>query len=110
MPDIMIRHIDRLMAERIKLLAKERQWSINDVVLHALRHGLGVSENNGLLSENSRESKELTAPTGQWDASEQAAFQEAMQALTVARSEQLAPNNRKLNELSSDQLDVRGAA
>lgn len=99
MPDIMIRHIDRLMAERIKLLAKERQWSINDVVLQALRHGLGVSENNGVLAENLRESRDLTEVSGHWDASERAAFQEAMQALAVARSEQLAPTNRKVSEL-----------
>jgi hypothetical protein len=100
MPDIMIRHIDRLMAERIKLLAKERQWSINDVVLQALRHGLGVSESNGLLAENLRESSELTDAGGHWDASERAAFQEAMQALAVARAEQLAPvPSRKASEL-----------
>lgn len=99
MPDIMIRHIDRLMAERIKVLAKERQWSINDVVLQALRHGLGVSESSGLLAETLCESRDLTASGGQWDASEQAAFQEAMQALTVARSEQLAPVNGSVSEL-----------
>jgi hypothetical protein len=100
MPDIMIRHIDRLMAERIKVLAKERQWSVNDVVLQALRHGLGVSESTGLLAETLRESRDLTASAsgGQWDASEQAAFQEAMQALTVARSEQLAPVNGSAGE------------
>jgi hypothetical protein len=99
MPDIMIRHIDRLMAERIKLLAKERQWSINDVVLQALRHGLGVSEGGGLLAETSLETKELSAPSGEWDASEQAAFQEAMQALAMARAEQLAPAVRKVELL-----------
>lgn len=90
MPDLMIRHIDRLMAERIKLLAKERQWSINDVVLQALRHGLGVSENHGLLAENMLGSTDLSF--GHWDASERAAFQEAVQALAVARPEQLAPS------------------
>jgi hypothetical protein len=99
MPDIMIRHIDRLMAERIKLLAKERQWSINDVVLQALRHGLGVSESGGLLSENLRESRDLSVAVGHWDASERAVFQEAMQALVIARSEQLAPNQREVSEL-----------
>jgi hypothetical protein len=93
MPDITIRHIDRLMAERIKLLAKERQWSINDVVLQALRHGLGVSESSGILAENLRDSRELTTIGGHWDAGERAAFQEAMQALSVARPEQLAPVN-----------------
>jgi hypothetical protein len=99
MPDIMIRHIDRLMAERIKLLAKERQWSINDVVLQALRHGLGVSESNGLLTENLLESRDLTETGGHWDASERAAFQEAMQALAVARSEQWVPLSHKAGEL-----------
>ncbi|WP_225737682.1 hypothetical protein [Dyella acidiphila] len=95
----MIRHIDRLMAERIKLLAKERQWSINDVVLQALRHGLGVAENNGLLAENLFESRDLSSAVGHWDASERAVFQETMQALAVARSEQLAPANRAVGEL-----------
>jgi len=90
MPDIMIRHADRLMVERIKILAKERQWSVNDVLLQALRHGLGVSESAGLLAESSRESKELAPPANEWDASEQAAFKEAMQALSIARPEQLA--------------------
>jgi hypothetical protein len=94
MPDIMIRHIDRLMAERIQLLAKERQWSVNDVVLQALRRGLGVAESSSKLAETSIESTELAKPPGEWDASEQAAFQEAMQALAVARAEQLAPAGR----------------
>ena len=88
MPDLMIRHIDRLMADRIKLLAKARQWSINDVVLQALRQGLGVAE-SGSLAENALESNDLTF-AGNWDASERAAFQEAVQALAMARPEQLA--------------------
>jgi hypothetical protein len=79
------------MAERIKLLAKARQWSINDVVLQALRQGLGVSENNGMLAENLLEPSDLSFGGGYWDASERAVFQEAMQALAMARSEQLAP-------------------
>ncbi|RDS79611.1 hypothetical protein DWU98_16175 [Dyella monticola] len=93
MPDLMIRHIDRLMADRIKLLAKERHWSINDVVLQALRQGLGVSEGGGLLAENLLESSDLSIASGHWDANERAAFQEAMQALATARAEQLAPSH-----------------
>lgn len=88
MPDIVIRHIDRLMAERIKLLAKERQWSINDVVLQALRHGLGVSESGGLFAENMYEPGD-SSDAGHWDAREHAAFQEAVQALAMARTEPL---------------------
>ncbi|WP_284332639.1 hypothetical protein [Dyella flagellata] len=85
----MIRHIDRLMADRIKLLAKARQWSINDVVLQALRQGLGVAEGN-VLAENALESNDLSF-AGNWSASERAAFHEAVQALAKARPEQLAP-------------------
>jgi hypothetical protein len=60
-------------------------------VLQALRQGLGVSENNGLLAENMLESSDLSFG-GHWDARERAAFQEAVQALTMARPEQLAPS------------------
>jgi hypothetical protein len=91
-PDIVIRHIDNLMAERIKSLAKDRQWSINDVVLHALRHGLGMSSGN-IFAETMLDPGELTVLSGQWDASEKAAFQEAVHALALAPSTQLAPGN-----------------
>ncbi|GGA32701.1 hypothetical protein [Dyella nitratireducens] len=97
MPDLMIRHIDRLMAERIKLLAKSRQWSINDVVLQALRQGLGVSESN-LLAETALESNDLSFAAGHWNSSERAAFQEAMQALAMARPEQLSVQAGELLE------------
>ncbi len=43
MPDILVRHIDEAVAERIKELARARHWSLNDVILHALRHGLGMA-------------------------------------------------------------------
>lgn len=90
MPDFVIRHIDNLMAQRIKAMAKERQWSINDVVLHALRHGLGMASGR-LLAENLFDQESLAALGGQWDAAEQAVFQEAMQALASAREERLVP-------------------
>ncbi|WP_232823614.1 hypothetical protein [Dyella sp. C9] len=89
MPDLVIRHIDSLMAERIKALAKERQWSINDVVLHALRHGLGMASPN-LFAETMLDPGDLTTLGGQWDAKEKAAFQEAVQALSRAPSSDLA--------------------
>jgi hypothetical protein len=46
MPDIMVRQIDEALAERIKELALARKWSINDVILHALRHGLGMASSD----------------------------------------------------------------
>ena len=87
MPDLVIRHIDNLMAERIKALAKERQWSINDVVLHALRHGLGMASTN-LFAETMLDTDTVVL-SGHWDAAERAAFHEAVQALSVAPSSQL---------------------
>jgi hypothetical protein len=93
MPDIVIRHIDNSMAERIKTLAKERQWSINDVVLHALRHGLGMASSGNIFAETMLDPGDLTVLSGQWDAAEKAVFQEAIQALASARAEQLAPVN-----------------
>ncbi|MDO1529586.1 hypothetical protein QMK61_12170 [Fulvimonas sp. R45] len=92
MPDLVIRHIDSLMAERIKSLAKDRQWSINDVVLHALRHGLGMASSN-IFAETLLNPDAATVLGGQWDAKEKAVFQEALQALASARAEQLAPAN-----------------
>jgi len=93
MPDLIIKHIDNLMAERIKTLAKERRWSINDVVLHALRHGLGMTEGSNIFAETLLDPGAMTVLSGQWDAKEKAAFQEAVQALTQVPSEQLAPGN-----------------
>jgi len=89
-PDIVIRHIDSLMAERIKSLAKERQWSINDVVLNALRNGLGMSAAGQIFTETMLDPGNLVL-AGQWDAREKAVFQEAVQALAVTAPTQLAP-------------------
>ncbi|HET6552452.1 MAG TPA: hypothetical protein VFG49_02855 [Dyella sp.] len=97
MPDLVIRHIDNLMAERIKSLAKERQWSINDVVLHALRHGLGMASAN-LFAETMLDPGDMTMLAGQWDAGEKAAFQEAVLALARTTPTQLAPANRVLDD------------
>jgi hypothetical protein len=92
-PDLVIRHIDSSMAERIKTLAKDRHWSINDVVLHALRHGLGLSSAGQISSETMIDPGSLVLG-GQWDLDEKAAFQEALQALSLARPTQLASKPR----------------
>lgn len=89
-PDLVVRHIDSLMADRIKALAKDRHWSINDVVLHALRHGLGLSAAGQISSETMLDPGSLVLG-GQWNLTEKAVFQEALQALSLARPTQLAP-------------------
>lgn len=87
MPDIVVRHIDDAMAERIKTLARERKWSINDVILHALRYGLGLG---GDAFGVEREFRGIAHLGGTWRAEEAAAFQEALDALASAPEGQLA--------------------
>ena len=59
MPDMILQHVDTLLVERIHALARDRQWSINDVLLHALRNGLGISAAQE-FSESMREPQTLT--------------------------------------------------
>lgn len=91
-PDILIRHVDSLLAERIKSLAKQRQWSIDDVVLNALRRGLGLSAAEQTFTETMFDPESLMQG-GQWDAREKAVFQETMQALSVTHPDPLAPSS-----------------
>jgi hypothetical protein len=76
MPDILVRHLDNAMAERIKEIARERHWSINDAILHALRHGLGLAGDEIAR----RDRQDIATLGGTWDASESAAFNEALEA------------------------------
>jgi len=87
MPDIVVRHIDDALAERIKTLARERQWSINEVILHALRYGLGMG--GDVFGSREHEFRDVAMLGGTWDASETAAFQEALDALASAEPGQL---------------------
>ncbi|MBA2080014.1 MAG: hypothetical protein BGP10_00085 [Rhodanobacter sp. 68-29] len=90
MPDFTIRNVDHLLAERIQAFAKHQQWTVNEVLLHALRRGLGAAE-LGAQAETQVDAGEFAAQTGAWNAAEQAVFRETALALSVARSDQLAP-------------------
>lgn len=96
MADVMLQHVDTLMVERIKTLARERQWSINDVMLRALRLGLGLSTEQG-FSETLRDQETLTVLSGHWDAQERGVLQEAMRALAQAPATQFAPEKIRLD-------------
>ena len=87
-PDIVVRHIDDATAERIKSLARERRWSINEVILHALRYGLGMSPGD-TFNDMLVVPGDIARLAGTWDASEQAAFDEALCALAAASREEL---------------------
>ncbi|OOG57962.1 hypothetical protein [Rhodanobacter sp. C03] len=94
MPDMVLQHVDSLLVERIKALAKERQCTINDVLLDALRNGLGVSAAQG-LSESLRDPQALSVLGGHWDAEERGVFEEALRALARTHPTQLAPESTR---------------
>lgn len=85
-PDFTIRQIDHGLAERIQALARVRQWTVNDVLLHALRRGLGYTE-SGARSEALVDVNEPGPDSGSWNATEQAVFSETVRALSLARGD-----------------------
>lgn len=87
MRDITVRHIDDAMIERIKDLARYREWSINEVVLHALSYGLGLG--GDAFSSHDPEFRSVATLSGTWDASEEKAFREALDALDQADPDQM---------------------
>jgi hypothetical protein len=92
MPDMILQHVDGLMVERIHSLAKARQWSINEVLLYALRKGMGISTAQP-FSESLLDPRALTEIGGDWAANEKGVFQEALRALAQRSATQLAPEN-----------------
>ena len=97
MPDMIVHHIDGLLAERIAALAKLRQCAVNDVMLDALRSGLGMSVAHQ-YSQSLRDPQAVNVLDGHWEADERGAFQEALQALARTRPTQLAPENIRYEE------------
>jgi hypothetical protein len=87
---MILQHVDSLLAERVRAMARDRQWSINEVLLHALRNGLGMSAAQQ-FSEGLFDPQALMQPGDHWEAAEQGAFQEALRALAQTHPTQLAP-------------------
>lgn len=75
MPDILVRHIDDALADRIKDIARERQWSINEAILYALRRGVGLD-----TDDVRRELHDIAMLSGTWESTEAAAFRAALEA------------------------------
>ncbi len=89
MPDILLRHIDETMVERIKSLARERNGSINEVLLQALRHGLGLSPSSTTpLSERCFDRIRIGSHLGDTEAR---VFDEASRAISDVPDGQFAP-------------------
>ena len=101
MPDMIVQHVDGLLAARIKALAKHRECSVNDVLLEALRSGLGMSAAQQ-HSESMLDAHALRVLDGHWEAAERGVFQEAMQALADTTPTQLAPESNRYEEPDPD--------
>ncbi len=77
MADFLLRDIDDKVAERIKELARQRGWPLNDVILHLVKQALGLAEPDPAPVPG-----DIARLTGAWDDAEARAFKEAMSAFT----------------------------
>ena len=71
----MLRGIDGELAERIKTIARDRKWALNDVILHLLRQALGLTEED-ISSRGMR--GDIATLGGTWAADEAAAGTDAI--------------------------------
>ena len=77
MADFLLRDIDERVAERIKELARQKGWPLNDVILHLLKQALGLVE-----PEPAAVPGDIARLAGAWGDEESKAFEAAMQAFT----------------------------
>ncbi|SDE06680.1 hypothetical protein [Aquimonas voraii] len=75
MPDLLVKDIDSEIADRIKRMARDRGWPINDVVLSLLRQALGMEKPEPPLPGD------IARLTGTWEDEESRALKEAIEAL-----------------------------
>ena len=76
MTDILIREVDDAIAERVRQVAVERNWPVNEVILRALRYALGLGGED--LAR--RDPQDIAHLRGTWNSGETAAFREALNA------------------------------
>jgi hypothetical protein len=87
-PDILVRDIEESVAERIKAIARERQWTINEVILHAIKQSLGFAGEDIFH----REMQDIAVLSGTWDQKETAAFRSAVEAFEKRDEHSLFPD------------------
>lgn len=78
MPDLMIRGISEVLAEKIKRHARERGLTLNQAVLELLENGLRSGPS---LHEHLVPMQEMRILGGTWSAEEAQAFREALAAI-----------------------------
>ena len=75
MADFLLRDIDERVAERIKEIARQKGWPLNDVILLLVRQALGLAD-----PEPAPVPGDIARLTGAWNVEETRAFAEAMSA------------------------------
>jgi hypothetical protein len=77
MADFLLRDIDERVADRIKEMARQKGWPLNDVILHLLKVALGLAE-----PEAPAVPGDIARLAGAWGDDESKAFEAAMKAFT----------------------------
>ncbi len=75
----MLKGISDTAAAQIKALARDRNWSLNDVILDLIERGLNVHEDRAEVVVTPTH-QDIARLGGTWDADEAAAFRAAMDA------------------------------
>jgi hypothetical protein len=76
MTDILIRDVDDAIAERLRIVAVERNWPVNQVIVNALRYALGLGGED--LARRDRQ--DIAHLRGTWNTGETDAFRSALSA------------------------------
>ncbi|MGH8028847.1 MAG: hypothetical protein ACREO3_02830 [Arenimonas sp.] len=77
MADFLLRDIDERVAERIKEMARQKGWPLNDVILHLVKQALGLAEPDPAPVPG-----DIARLAGAWGDDEAKAFEAAMSAFT----------------------------
>jgi hypothetical protein len=73
MADFLLRDIDERVANRVKEIARQKGWPLNDVLLHLIKQSLGYVE-----PEPAPVPGDIARLNGAWNDDESRAFMEAM--------------------------------
>ncbi|HMB56453.1 MAG TPA: hypothetical protein VKM35_04525 [Arenimonas sp.] len=77
MADFLLRDIDETVANRIKELARQKGWPLNDVILHLVKQALGMAG-----PDEAPVPGDIARLAGAWGDEETRAFKEAMAAFS----------------------------
>ncbi|OJY96833.1 MAG: hypothetical protein BGP25_07795 [Lysobacterales bacterium 63-13] len=82
MADLQIKNIDPATQERMRDLALQRGWSINEFALRALRYVVGLSSEH----PGGQDRQDIATMRGVWNQIENQAFREAIEAFREVES------------------------